>query len=100
MVSRSANEFVSEAVDGQNALAVTRIGLQLLPQPGDMDIHGPRHWGGLIAPDLLQQFLSGDNFFTMNDQVLQQVVFAGREFHWRAAASDFSAAEIYSTSSN
>jgi len=55
------DEFVAEAVNGQNKLRVARIGFELSPQPCDVNINGARRGHRVVAPDFVQQLIPRKN---------------------------------------
>jgi len=45
-------------VDGQDELRVPGVRLDLLPEPGDVDVHGPRGRHEVIAPHFVQELVA------------------------------------------
>src|SRR5437867_9167407 len=72
------DETVTLSVDVDNELRILRIVFHLLPQHGDMYIHGPACRFAAIAPDLDKQFVSRDHLAAPFDQISQQGEFALR----------------------
>lgn len=67
----STDEFVAEAVDGQNKLRVARIGFELSPQPSDVNVNGARRGHRVVAPHFVQQLIPRDSRAAMLYEVAQ-----------------------------
>ena len=78
-------ELIAHPVDREDELRVSRGGLDLLAQPRDVDVDGPRRRHRVVAPDLVEQFLAGERRAAVLDEVAQQLKFARRELERRAA---------------
>ena len=79
-------ELVAHPVDGEDELRVPGVGLDLLAEPGDVDVDGARRRHGVVAPDLVQQLLACQRGAAVLDEVAQQLEFAGRQLERLAAA--------------
>src|SRR5262249_24381253 len=90
----SPHELVREAVQGENELRVARIRLDLLAQPGDVDVDGARGRHRVVAPRLVEQLLAGDRGAAVLDEVSQELELAGREIVRDAVAQRLRLAEV------
>src|SRR3954469_1542694 len=75
----SADEFVAGAVDGEDVLGFVGRTLDLLPELRHEVVDGARGRRLLVAPDLIQDLLAGDDLAGVRDEIPQQVEFPGRE---------------------
>src|SRR5207247_2544378 len=91
---RSARELVAEAVDGDDVRWRFRVGLDLLPQAGDVDVHGAREWHLVVSPYLGQQLVSRQRRAAMGDEMSQQLELARRQVDDFSAARHLRAAEV------
>src|SRR5438093_403617 len=76
---RSADELVAGAVHGEDVLRFVGRGLDLLPQLRDEVVDRPRRRRLLVAPDLVQDLLTGDDLTRVRDEIPEQIELACRE---------------------
>jgi hypothetical protein len=69
---RVGNEFVAETVDGEDVARVLHVGLDLLAQPGDMDVYRAGGWHRVVTPHVVEQFVARQRRLRMLHEVLQQ----------------------------
>ena len=70
---RSTVELVAHPSDGEKTAWVSWVGLDLLPEPTDVYIHSARIAGIVIAPDFVQELLSGEDLALVLRQENQKV---------------------------
>ena len=83
-MNTSPRELVAHAVDGEDVLRMARIWLDLLPQPGDVDVDGARRRHRVVAPDFVEQLVARQRGAAVLDEVAQQLELARRELERRA----------------
>src|SRR5688500_4109934 len=88
------DEFVPEAVVGDDVLRVAGIVFELLSEPRDVQVDGARRRHRVVAPDLVEQLVAAERGAAMFDEILQQLEFACREVEGRAGLDDLSATEV------
>jgi hypothetical protein len=76
---RSAEKFVTDAVDRDDIGGITRCIFEFLTEFGDVVIHGPSEGKMMIAPHCIQQLIAGDGFTAPLDEVFQNVELPRRE---------------------
>ena len=67
-----ADELVAHAVHREDVLRVAGVGLDFLPQPGDVYVDRARRRHRVVAPDFVEQFVAGQRRLAMLDEVLEQ----------------------------
>ena len=71
------DEAIAESVHGNNVLRLGRVGLDFLPQPGDVVVDRARHRGAVVPPDFVEQLIARNDFTPTPDQVAHDLEFAG-----------------------
>src|SRR5581483_3386916 len=77
--TRSPEELVAEAVDGDDELRRPGMTLDLLPQPRDVDVHRARQRHLVVPPHVGQQLLARQRLAAPIDEVPQQLELARRQ---------------------
>src|SRR5437773_5416423 len=77
----SAEEFVAETVDGDDEFRRLRVGLELLPQAGDVDVDGARQRHLVVAPYCRQERVARQHGASMLDEVAEQLELTRRQLH-------------------
>ena len=72
----SAGELVPESVNGEDVLRVPGIGLDFLPQPGDVHVDGPRGRHRVVSPDLVEKFFTRERRTAVLDEVAEELELA------------------------
>ena len=70
---RSPAKDVADAADRVEERGARRIGLDPAAQPVDVDVDRPRLAGVVVAPDVLEQLVAGEDLARMPDQERQQL---------------------------
>ena len=70
------------------------IGLDPAAQPVDVDVHGPRLAGVVVAPDVLEQLVAGEDLARVADEEGEQLERLGLERHDLAVAQQPVAGEV------
>src|SRR5688500_9945351 len=83
MLTRLAYELVAEAVHGENVLRMARVGLDLLAQPGDVDVDRARRGHGVVTPDFVQQLVAGERGAAVLEEIAQELELARGELQRR-----------------
>src|ERR1700733_6668532 len=96
---KSTRELVAESVQGENPLRLMGIFLQLLAQPGHVNIHGSAGGDATVAPNLAKQGFARDRGSAVLEQVAEELKLLGRERHGLAMALDFGAPHIHADGS-
>ena len=71
----SADELVAAAVNREQMARMLRVGFDLLPEGGNVNIDCTRRRGPVIAPYLIEKPAAGQGYASMLDEVAQQFVF-------------------------
>jgi len=71
----SADELVAAAVNREQMARMLRVGFDLLPEAGNVNIDCTRRRGPVIAPYLIKKPAAGQGYASMLDEVAQQFVF-------------------------
>ena len=69
----SAGELVPESVNRQDVLRVTGIRLDLLPQPCDVHVDGPRGRHRVVSPDLVEKLFASERRAAVLDEVAEEL---------------------------
>jgi hypothetical protein len=56
-------------VDREDELGMCRVFLELLPQGRDVNVDGARDWSCVVAPDVVEQLVAGQELAAMGDEV-------------------------------
>ena len=72
------DKSIPSSMHGEEELRLFRIGLELLPQPHQVRIHGARRRVVVVSPNVFQQTIAAERFAGMADEILQQLEFLGR----------------------
>src|SRR5688500_13849817 len=94
MLTRLAYELVAEAVHGENVLRMARVGLDLLPKPGDVDVDRARRGHGVVAPDFVEQLVARQRRAAVLDEVAQQLEFTRRQLNLGIISPHFGFTEV------
>ena len=89
------DELISEPVHGEDVLRVARVVFELLPQPGDVDVDGPRRRHRVVAPHLVEQLVARQRGAAMLDEVPQQLELARGQVERLPGLGHFRLAEIH-----
>src|SRR5439155_12124301 len=93
--TRSIGEAVAEPAHRLDQARAAWLGLDLLAQPADVDVHRARVAGRAVAPDALQQVVAREGAARVLGQEDQQVVLLGPEREHLAAAARLVALQVY-----
>ena len=74
---RIGHEPVAHPAHRQKMPRVSRIGFEVLAQPGDEIVHRPCFHFGMVSPNLFQEFAAGEHSIGPRSQGLEQVGFEG-----------------------
>ena len=70
---------LAEPMDGVDVSRATRVVFELLSQPCDVDVHGPRRRHRVVAPDFVEQLVARQRRAAMLDEVAEKLELARRE---------------------
>jgi hypothetical protein len=88
-------ELVPESVNRQNVLRQAGVGLELLPQPRDVDVDRARRRSRVIAPDLREQLVARDRRAAVLDEITEQVKLLGGELDGHAVLRNLGLACVH-----
>src|SRR5579864_3232225 len=70
------------------------VGLDLLPEPRDVDVDGPCRRHRVIAPDFVEQLVAADRGFSVLDEIFQEQELASRQVDRAAGPRDLDFPEV------
>ena len=81
-------------MDRVDVLRMAWVGLDFLPKPGDVDVHGSGKDHSVVSPYRIEELIARESVPAVFDEMAQQFEFAKGEFQRLSMPENFRAAEI------